>query len=118
MPILSLRRSHLEVAASPSGSVLYATKISQIPFTSKDGGRRWRGLAGAPYSIERIAFDPGRPSTLYAATYDADVFVTHDDGQHWKELEKLKVPSVTSLIVANQKLYASTPFNGVYVRPL
>src|SRR4051794_8270759 len=61
------------VYASMETSHTYKTKAGDVEkptgaiYKTTDGGKTWSGIFSGRFGVERVAVDPARPSTLYAA---------------------------------------------------
>ena len=116
----------MSLAIDPSrpGLVYAGTNFGGV-LKSEDAGATWRtanrGLTAAPYFQARVFLpivsllvDSHAPKTLYAAMSGTGVFVSRDDGAHWRRFAPgLEEPRVESLALAGRTLYAATA-GGLY----
>ncbi len=78
---------------------------------TRDGGKSWQEIvsglpADAPVNVVRE--DPERPGLLYAGT-EQTVFVSRDDGDHWRSLRRnLPATSIRDLVVHGDDLVIAT----------
>jgi len=83
-----------------------------------DFGRTWKlitnGIADGHFT-RVIRADPGRRGLLYAGT-EAGVYVTFDDGDHWRPLQlDLPVVPITDLAVRDDTLVAATQGRSFWI---
>ena len=97
-----------------------APRYGKGPFLARthDAGKSWRVIVeGIPASdsVEVVREDPKRQGLLYAGT-TSGVFVSYDDGDHWKSLQ-LNLPHtvVTDLDVHQDDLVASTYGRALWI---
>ena len=87
-------------------------------YRTHDGGKTWTEItAGLPADAPTNAVreDPGRRGLLYAAT-EREVFVSFDDGDHWRSLRLNMAPSsVRDIIVKDDDLVAATHGRGFWI---
>ena len=87
-------------------------------YKTHDYGQRWeRIVAGLPGDdfARVLRVDPERPGLLYAGT-EAGVWVSHDDGDHWRSLRRnLPVVPVHDLVVKDGDLVAATHGRGFWI---
>ena len=80
-------------------------------FRTHDGGKTWDSIsAGLPDDapVNAVRADPVQPGLLYAATEKA-VWVSFDDGQHWRPLQyNLPHTSMRDLLVKDDDLIVAT----------
>ncbi len=80
-------------------------------FRTHDGGKTWVSIsAGLPDDapVNAVRADPRQPGLLYAATEKA-VWVSFDDGEHWRPLEyDLPHTSMRDLLVKDDDLIVAT----------
>jgi photosystem II stability/assembly factor-like uncharacterized protein len=80
-------------------------------FRTHDGGKTWQSIsAGLPDDapVNAVRADPVQPGLLYAATERA-VWVSFDDGAHWRPLEyNLPPTSMRDLLVKDDDLVVAT----------
>jgi photosystem II stability/assembly factor-like uncharacterized protein len=87
-------------------------------YRTHDGGATWTHITtglpdGAPVDVVRE--DPVRQGLLFAGT-EREVYVSFDDGDHWKSL-RLNMPasSVRDVIVKGDDLVAGTHGRGIWI---
>jgi photosystem II stability/assembly factor-like uncharacterized protein len=85
--------------------------VSPWIFRTRDGGAHWtrinEGIAWNAYA-QVVRADPARRGLLYAGT-ELGVYVSLDDGDHWRSLQlNLPVASVRDLVVKDNDLVAAT----------
>ena len=73
-------------------------------------------FASAPNtSMNSIAFDPGKPDTLYAGT-DGGAYISFDSGKTWNQVNA-GLPDITVVysiaVDKDSNVYAATPF-GIF----
>ncbi len=87
-------------------------------FQTHDYGRTWERTDSdikAPAYVRAVREDPKQKGLLYAAT-ETGVYVSFDDGKHWKSLQlDLPVTSVRDLEVKNGDLIAATHGRGFWI---
>jgi hypothetical protein len=87
-------------------------------FVTRDWGKSWRRIDGGIPEREFtrvIRADPDRRGLLYAGT-ERGVFVSFDDGEHWRSLQRnLPVVPITDLAVKAQDLIAATQGRGYWI---
>ncbi len=80
-------------------------------FRTHDGGKTWVSIsAGLPDDapVNAVRADPAQPGLLYAATEKA-VWVSFDDGQHWRSLQfNLPHTSMRDLLAKDDDLIVAT----------
>ncbi len=80
-------------------------------FRTHDGGKTWQSIAaGLPEDapVNAVRSDPEQPGLLYAAT-ERSVFVSFDDGDHWRPLQyNLPHTSMRDLLVHDGDLIVAT----------
>jgi photosystem II stability/assembly factor-like uncharacterized protein len=80
-------------------------------FRTHDGGKTWQSIsAGLPSDapVNAVREDPVQPGLLYAATEHA-VWVSLDDGDHWRPLQyNLPPTSMRDLLVKDDDLIVAT----------
>jgi photosystem II stability/assembly factor-like uncharacterized protein len=76
-----------DLVISPAGDWLYANSSPQGLLRSSDLGTSWRPTQGIPKTayVYDFAFDPGAPSTLYAAATDG-LYRSLDKGATWQRI--------------------------------
>ena len=87
-------------------------------FRTRDYGATWTPIIGGlpdGHFVAVVRADPARDGLLYAGT-DRGVFVSFDDGAHWRSLRR-NLPSVivTDLLVHERDLIVSTMGRGIWV---
>jgi photosystem II stability/assembly factor-like uncharacterized protein len=115
----------MSIAVPSSGPVLVGTMGNAV-WGASGQASRWAGLSeGMPPTADHVAglaWIPGKPRTLFAATLGFGVFRTADGGRHWTNISD-GLPSsghdqiVLSVVYSpgRRMLYAAT-FSGVYAR--
>ncbi len=87
-------------------------------YRTHDGGRTWKRVtAGIPVGafVNSVKEDPKQKGLLYAAT-ELRVYVSFDDGDHWRSLEEnMPVTSVRDLLVHGDDLAVATYGRGFWV---
>src|SRR5262245_26345797 len=87
-----------------------------FPASAEVGAWSTHGPEGG--SVQAIAIDPHRSSTLYAATSGGGVFKSTDGGEHWTSvnagLTNLDVDALVVDPAAPAALYAATQGDGVF----
>ena len=80
-------------------------------YRTHDGGKTWQQIsAGLPDNapVNAVRADPEQPGLLYAATEHA-VWVSFDDGDHWRPLQyNLPPTSMRDLLVKDDDLIVAT----------
>ena len=87
-------------------------------YRTRDAGRTWTeitsGLPGGVY-VQTVKEDPQRRGLLFAGTERA-VFVSFDDGDHWKSLQlNLPPASMRDLAIHDDDLIVATHGRGFWV---
>jgi photosystem II stability/assembly factor-like uncharacterized protein len=89
-----------------SGEFVFAGAQDGV-YRSADGGRSWTSTGVNAGEVWSVATDPHDNRTLYASTQPAHLFVTHDSGDSWTEVESfLKAPGANTWCVPNNPLGA------------
>ena len=85
-------------------------------FKTTDWGKTWTRLgADLPAWTRVVREDPGRKGLLYAGT-EVGVFVSFDDGVHWRPLQsKLPLTPINDLLVHDGDLVAATSGRSVWM---
>jgi photosystem II stability/assembly factor-like uncharacterized protein len=87
-------------------------------FRTSDYGRTWSQATGnlpPDHFVSVVRADPVRAGLLYAGT-DVGVFVSFDDGAHWRSLERnLPTAWVRDLAVHGDDLIAATQGRAIWV---
>jgi photosystem II stability/assembly factor-like uncharacterized protein len=85
-------------------------------YRTHDGGKTWQSISGgldAP--VNAVRADPVQPGLLYAAT-ELGVWVSFDDGDHWRPLEyNLPHTSMRDLLVKDDDLVVATHGRAFWV---
>ena len=78
------------VAVAPDGGTLHVATGEGVA-RSTDGGATWTSATpeAGKANVAHVAVSPSRPTTVYAATYDAAVYRSLDGGETW---QKVKAP--------------------------
>ena len=76
-----------DLSISPAGDWLYANTANQGLLRSSDLGTSLRPTQGIPKAayVYDLAFDPGPPATVYAATLDG-LYRSRDQGATWQRI--------------------------------
>ena len=94
------------------------TTYAPIVYRTRDFGASWTLITeGLPSSAlaDPIRADTKRAGLLYLGT-DKGVFVSLDDGDHWRSLQQnLPIAQVTDLLVAGGDLIVGTYGRGIWV---
>jgi photosystem II stability/assembly factor-like uncharacterized protein len=118
------RVSIIDASASDAASAYVAVKrpllddVAPYIFRTHDFGRTWTkivaGIAPADYT-HVVREDPTRKGLLYAGTQHG-VYVSFDDGDHWRSLS-LNLPDapVVDLVVEANDLVIATHGRGFYI---
>jgi photosystem II stability/assembly factor-like uncharacterized protein len=92
--------------------------FSPRAFRTHDYGRSWTAIGGGlppGQFVGALRADPVKSGLLYAGT-DRGVFVSFDDGDHWRSLQRdLPTVIVTDLLVHGNDLIASTQGRAIWV---
>lgn len=87
-------------------------------FKTTDFGKSWKRVNGdlpAGATVRAIREDPKRESLLYAAT-EIGVYVSFDDGGHWRSLQRnLPMSSMRDLAVTDRDLVVATHGRAFWV---
>jgi hypothetical protein len=86
-------------------------------YKTHDGGRTWRDISGIPDvgPANALREDPKKRGLLYAAT-EKGVYVSFDDGGHWRSLRlNLPASSVRDLIVKDDDIAVATHGRGFWI---
>ena len=85
---------------------------------TRDYGASWRDITGdlpRDQVVGVVRADPVKPGLLYAGT-EVGVFVSLDDGGHWRLLRSdMPTATVTDLLVHGEDLVAATQGRGLWV---
>jgi len=87
-------------------------------YRTHDGGKTWTHITtglpdGGPINVVRES--PQRPGLLYAGS-EREVYVSFDDGDHWRSLRlNMGASSVRDLIVKDDDLVAATHGRGFWI---
>ena len=86
-------------------------------WATKDGGATWRDASGdlpRDHFVAVVRADPVRAGLLYAGT-EVGVYVSHDDGVHWRPLQgNLPTAWVRDLVVHGDDLVAATQGRAIW----
>jgi len=87
-------------------------------YRTHDGGKTWTHITdGIPDggTINVVRQDPQRPTLLYAGT-EREVYVSFDDGDHWRSLRvNMPATSIRDLIVKDDDLVVATHGRGFWI---
>src|SRR6266849_1999196 len=116
--------SMIEASPKDAGTVYMAVErhkmddFSPYVFKTSDFGNTWTKLVnGLPASdyVHAVRVDPKHAGLLFAGT-EAGVYVSFDDGEHWKPLQlNLPVSPVNDLVVKNNDLVVATHGRSFWV---
>ena len=112
----------VDVAIDPTDpAIVYAARLRLSKST--DGGHTWRFVGDTLGSVQSLAIDPSRPSTLYAVGQSLPgrgplkVLKSEDGGETWREsadgLPEVRIVAVDP--VSPETIYAGSVRDGVYV---
>ena len=91
--------------------------LQPYAYVTRDYGLTWRSIVGdlpRDHFVAVVRADPVRRGMLYAGT-DVGVFITFDDGGHWRPLqENLPTAWVRDLLVHNDDLIAGTQGRAIW----
>ncbi len=118
------RVSQIDASAFSAGKAYVSARLPLLddfrPYIWKtdDYGRTWtkivNGLRDDAY-VNAVREDSNREGLLYAAT-NHGVYITHDDGAHWQELNpNLPDMPITDLIVEHDELAIASHGRGFWV---
>jgi photosystem II stability/assembly factor-like uncharacterized protein len=122
-PVGGDARSFAAVPGQPDHLYLGAT--NSWLYESVDGGASWHRLSKLDHSddliLDHIVVDPVHPDTVYVAAWQLDhpdggLWVSHDGGRSWGEVEGLRGQSIRAFAQAPSNpamLFAGT-LEGVY----
>ncbi|HJV22299.1 MAG TPA: hypothetical protein VJ570_06370 [Holophagaceae bacterium] len=119
MKVSMLEAGHFDVQVAYAAiNTLRLDDLRPHLLRTRDGGATWVELrTGIPdgETVNAVREDPVRPGLLYAAT-ERTVYVSLDDGAHWKSLrQNLPVTSVRDLVVKGDDLVIATHGRGFWV---
>ena len=87
---------------------------------SDDGGNHWKAIGLGKTFVSRVAVDPTDSSTVYATTFEGQLFQTRNGGGSWKDVTPggpismvVVDPIVPSTVYAVTGTFAQ-PFTGVF----
>jgi photosystem II stability/assembly factor-like uncharacterized protein len=104
------RRTHVIAPSPRDPQVLFAGTTSGL-LKSEDGGAVWRPLG--TLQVNSLAFDPTDSSTLYLATENSGVLVTHDSGATFTVVNQgIHTRNVANLAIAGSSAWLSTAYEG------
>ena len=89
-------------------------------FITRNGGTSWEKIeAGLDHqTFYTIAFDPGKPDTMYAGGFATGVYKSVDGGKNWKRtsngLTNLNVHSIAVNPTNGNQVYAATMWSGIF----
>src|SRR6185369_16741142 len=87
-------------------------------YRTRDGGKTWTQITegippGAP--VNAVREDPVRKRLLFAAG-ESEVWVSFDDGDHWRSLRlNMPVTSIRDVVIKDDDLLAGTHGRGFWV---
>jgi photosystem II stability/assembly factor-like uncharacterized protein len=85
--------------------------LNPYAFRTHDFGKTWTPIVNgipAPAYVHVVRCDPARAGLLYAGT-ELGVYVSFDDGDHWRPLQlNLPVTSIRDLVVKDDDLVVAT----------
>lgn len=104
-----------DLSISPAGDWLYANTANQGLLRSSDVGASWRPVQGIPKTayVYDLAFDPGPPASIYAATLDG-LYRSRDQGATWQRIAAAVFSgSVPQVEVQGGRIFAAAS-SGVF----
>jgi photosystem II stability/assembly factor-like uncharacterized protein len=116
--ILAIEASHFDAGTAYVAAGSLRGSIPPYLARTRDFGRTWQTIVaglGSDDTAEVVREDPARKGLLYAGTQER-VYVSFDDGDHWKPLQlNMPVVSVTDLDVHGNDLVASTYGRALWI---
>ncbi|MGA8159176.1 MAG: glycoside hydrolase [Acidobacteriaceae bacterium] len=90
--------------------------MKPFAFRTHDGGKTWQSISdGLDAPVNAVRADPVQKGLLYAAT-ELGVWVSFDDGDHWRPLEyNLPHTSMRDLLVKDDDLVVATHGRSFWV---
>jgi photosystem II stability/assembly factor-like uncharacterized protein len=89
---------------------------------TNDGGTSWQLITGVPWTVQSLAIDPQRPSTLFAGTIRGDIFRSSDNGRSWQQvsspptLPQSRQYAIIAIAIdptSTDTIYAARRFGGI-----
>ncbi|MBI2159306.1 MAG: hypothetical protein HYU25_02750 [Candidatus Rokubacteria bacterium] len=72
-------------AVSPTNAKVMYVAMRDGIFRSENAGETWARLTNSPRNVAAVTVNPKKPSELYAATMDGQIFRSADGGVRWDE---------------------------------
>src|SRR5450631_3904163 len=116
-------RSFAPDASNPKH--IYLGTTNSWIYQSEDGGSSWKRLAKLSKTddliVDNILVDQTDPKTLFVATWvvdhpDGGLFISSDQGAHWKSVEDMQGQSIRALAqsASDPKTLIAGTLKGVY----
>ncbi len=70
-------------ASSVDPKIMFAG-LRERAFRSRDGGKTWTKLRGAPADVAALAIHPKSPEVIYIGTAEGKIFTSGDGGESWR----------------------------------
>ena len=117
--VVMIEASHFDVKEAYAGVERHQLEDYEPHiYRTRDAGKTWteitRGLPAGVY-VQTVKEDPERRGLLFAGT-ERSVFVSFDDGEHWRPLQlNLPPASIRDLAVHGDDLIVATHGRGFWV---
>lgn len=71
-------------AVDPSNPRVMYVAMRRGVFRTENAGDTWTALGSAPKNAAAVAVNPRRPTEVYAATMEGEIYASTDGGSRWE----------------------------------